>query len=171
MEICSQKQRYVRQLRTSRRWFMVLIVVIGFNCCRSPLLRMGGSPLGYVSAISHRYAWAWWIQQYAQFAVNHHPASVQIRLYFSFHQFLVVGTIYLLSVLEESAISPPRQWFPAAPFRGKSSVPTERRRAGRWSGFCYRLRVGSLPLTTFAQNNGVIQMTASLHVMSGEPSR
>ncbi len=31
--------------------------------------------------------------------------------------------------------------------------------------------VGSLPLTTFAQNNGVIQMTGVAHVMSGEPSR
>ncbi|VFT06459.1 putative purine permease [Escherichia coli] len=60
---------------------LVLIVVIGFNCCRSPLLRMGGIAIGlcvgYIASLCLGHGG---FQQYAQFAVNHHPASVQIRL-------------------------------------------------------------------------------------------
>lgn len=60
---------------------LVLIVVIGFNCCRSPLLRMG---VDRHWAMCRLYRIVMpghgGFQQYAQFAVNHHPASVQIRL-------------------------------------------------------------------------------------------
>ena len=51
------------------------------------------------------------------------PHPFKYGFSFSFHQFLVVGTIYLLSGWKQSAISPPRQWFPADPFREKSISP------------------------------------------------
>lgn len=58
-----------------------LIVVIGFNRCRSPLLRMGGIAIGLcVSWRPHVMPGHGGFQQYAQFAADYHPASVQIRL-------------------------------------------------------------------------------------------
>ena len=115
--------------------------------------------MGYVSAISHRYAGHGGFQQYAQFALITIPHPFKYGFSFSFHQFLVVGTIYLLSVLEAVGDITATAMVPAAHSGGRVSVPTERRRAGRWSGFCYRLRCRVITLNHVAQNNGVIQMT------------
>ena len=71
----------------------------------------------------------------------------------------MVGTIYLLSVLEAVGdINRHGNGFPP-PHSGEEYQ--SRLKAACWQMvcFCYRLAVGSLPLTTFAQNNGVIQMT------------
>ncbi len=134
------KAAELRQLRTSRRCLLVLIVVIGFNCCRSPLLRMAGLLLP--SCRLYRVVMPGYggFQQYAQFAVNHRPSDI------CSNTGLVLASISscsarfdLLACWKPSAISPPLQWF-SPPYSGERSVLTERRRAGRWSGFRYRLR-------------------------------
>ncbi|EEW0665698.1 nucleobase:cation symporter-2 family protein [Escherichia coli] len=109
---------------------LVLIVVIGFNCCRSPLLRMGGIAIGlcvgYIASLCLGMVDFSSMRNLPLITIPH---PFKYGFSFSFHQFLVVGTIYLLSVLADGLVS------------------------------VIASAVGSLPLTTFAQNNGVIQMT------------
>ncbi|XPE65474.1 solute carrier family 23 protein [Shigella flexneri] len=137
---------------------LVLIVVIGFNCCRSPLLRMGGNNYWAMCRL-YRIVMPGHgdLSSMRNLPLITIPHPFKYGFSFSFHQFLVVGTIYLLSVLKQSAISPPRQWFPAA-HSGKEYQ--SRLKGGVLAdGLVYVIAsaVGSLPLTTFAQNNGVIE--------------
>jgi xanthine/uracil permease len=99
---------------------LVLIVVIGFNCCRSPLLRMGGIAIGYLSAISHRYAWEWWISAVCKICRSSPSHPFKYGFHFSFHHFLVVGTIYLLSVLEAVGDITATAMVSRRPIQGKS---------------------------------------------------
>ncbi|XPE23176.1 solute carrier family 23 protein [Shigella sonnei] len=139
---------------------LVLIVVIGFNCCRSPLLRMGGITIGLcVGYIAWLYLGMVDFSSMRNLPLITIPHPFKYGFGFSFHQFLVVGTIYLLSVLEAVGDITATAMVSRRPFRGRVSVPTERRRAGRWSGFCYRLRCRFITINHVAQNNGVIQMT------------
>ncbi|HDS7558989.1 TPA: xanthine/proton symporter XanQ [Escherichia coli] len=80
---------------------LVLIVVIGFNCCRSPLLRMGGIAIGlcvgYIASLCLGMVDFSSMRNLPLITIPH---PFKYGFSFSFHQFLVVGTIYLLSVLE-----------------------------------------------------------------------
>ncbi|MCG6406873.1 xanthine/proton symporter XanQ, partial [Vibrio fluvialis] len=80
---------------------LVLIVVIGFNCCRSPLLRMGGIAIGlcvgYIASLCLGMVDFSSMRNLPLITIPH---PFKYGFSFSFHQFLVVGTIYLLSALE-----------------------------------------------------------------------
>ncbi len=98
--------------------------------------------MGYVSAISHRYALGMVdFSSMRNLPLITIPHPFKYGFSFSFHQFSVVGTIYLLSVLEAVGDITATAMVSRRPIQGgRVSVPTERRRAGRRSGFCYRLR-------------------------------
>ncbi|HGX1934701.1 TPA: xanthine/proton symporter XanQ, partial [Escherichia coli] len=140
---------------------LVLIVVIGFNCCRSPLLRMGGIAIGlcvgYIASLCLGMV---------DFSSMHNlplitiPHPFKYGFSFSFHQFLVVGTIYLLSVLEAVGDITATAMVSRRPIQGEEYQ--SRLKGGVLADGLVSViasAVGSLPLTTFAQNNGVIQMT------------
>ncbi len=99
--------------------------------------------MGYVSAISHRYALGM-----VDFSSMRNLPLITIPHPFKYGFLVlasisspVVGTIYLLSVLEAVGDITATAMVSRRPIQGgRVSVPTERRRAGRWSGFCYRLR-------------------------------
>lgn len=139
---------------------LVLIVVIGFNCCRSPLLRMGGIAIGlcvgYIASLCLGMVDFSSMRNLPLITIPH---PFKYGFSFSFHQFLVVGTIICLACWKLSAISPPRQWF-RRPIQGEEYQ--SRLKGGVLADGLVSViasAVGSLPLTTFAQNNGVIQMT------------
>lgn len=103
---------------------LVLIVVIGFNCCRSPLLRMGGIAIGlcvgYIASLCLGMVDFSSMRNLPLITIPH---PFKYGFSFSFHQFLVVGTIYLLSVLEAVGDITATAMVSAAPFRGKSISP------------------------------------------------
>lgn len=80
---------------------LVLIVVIGFNCCCSLLLRMGGIAIGlcvsYIALLCLGMVDFSSMRNLLLITILH---LFKYGFSFSFYQFLVVGTIYLLSVLE-----------------------------------------------------------------------
>ena len=88
------------------------------------------------------------------------PHPFKYGFSFSFHQFLVVGTIYLLSVLEAVGDITATAMVSRRPIQGEEYQ--SRLKGGVLADGLVSViasAVGSLPLTTFAQNNGVIQMT------------
>ncbi len=103
---------------------LVLIVVIGFNCCRSPLLRMGGIAIGlcvgYIASLCLGMVDFSSMRNLPLITIPH---PFKYGFSFSFHQFWWLARFICLACWKQSAISPPRQWFPAAPFRGKSISP------------------------------------------------
>ena len=147
---------------------LVLIVVIGFNCCRNPLVRMAGIAIGmivgYITALCLGMV---------DFSTMHDlplitvPVPFKYGFTFDFGQFLLVGTIYLLSVLEAvGAIT-------ATAIVSEQAVEGDEYQTRLKGGVLadglvsvIASALGSLPLTTFSQNNGVIQMTgvASRHI-------
>ena len=83
------------------------------------------------------------------------------------HAFLVAGSIYLLSVFEAVGDLTATAMVSGQPYEGETFQ--QRLRGGVFADGLVSVvatALGSLPLTTFAQNNGVIQMTgvASRHV-------
>lgn len=147
---------------------LVLLVVIAFNCMRSPLLRMSGIAVGllvgYVAALCLGMV---------DFSAMHNlpfitiPQPFKYGFSFNFHHFLVVGTIYLLSVLEAVGDITATAMVSQRPIEGEEYQ--SRLKGGVLADGLVSVissSLGSLPLTTFAQNNGVIQMTgvASRHV-------
>lgn len=104
---------------------LVLIVVIGFNCCRSPLLRMGVDRHWAMCRL-YRIVMPGMVDfsSMRNLPLITIPHPFKYGFSFSFHQFTVVGTVICLACWKLSAISPPRQWFPADPFRRRVSVPT-----------------------------------------------
>ena len=140
---------------------LVLIVVIGFNCCRSPLLRMGGIAIGlfvgYVVSLCLGMVDFSTLQNLPLITI---PTPFKYGFHFSFHHFLVVGTIYLLSVLEAVGDITATAMVSNRPIQGDEYQ--SRLKGGVLADGLVSViasAVGSLPLTTFAQNNGVIQMT------------
>ncbi|ADO48441.1 nucleobase:cation symporter-2 family protein [[Enterobacter] lignolyticus] len=147
---------------------LVLIVVIGFNCCRNPLLRMGGIAIGlmvgYITALFLGMVDFSKLQNVPLVTI---PAPFKYGFSFSFHNFLVVGTIYLLSVLESVGNITATAMVSNRPIEGEEYQ--SRLKGGVLADGIVSViasALGSLPLTNFAQNNGVIQMTgvASRHV-------
>ncbi|HEI9845881.1 TPA: purine permease [Morganella morganii] len=147
---------------------LVLLVVIGFNCCKSPLLRMGGIAIGLiVGYICALFLGMVDFSQMSKAAFITIPVPFKYGFSFNFAHFLVVAIIYLLSVLEAvgdltatALVSGQKIQGPEFQSRLKGGVMAD----GLVSVAASTM--SSLPLTTFAQNNGVIQMTgvASRHV-------
>ncbi|MCE0826223.1 purine permease [Buttiauxella sp. A2-C2_NF] len=147
---------------------LVLLVVIGFNCCRSPLLRMGGIAVGltvgYVAALFLGMVDFSSLRNLPLITI---PVPFKYGFSFEFQHFLVVGTIYLLSVLEAVGDITATAMVSNRPIKGEEFQA--RLKGGVMADGLVSViasALGSLPLTTFAQNNGVIQMTgvASRHV-------
>lgn len=147
---------------------LVLLVVIGFNCAQNALLRMGGVAIG----ITTGYVVAWYLGM-VDFSVMQDlpiitvPIPFKYGFSFDFQAFLVAGTIYLLSVLEAVGSITATAMVSNQPIQGEEY--TSRLRGGMLTDGLVSViatMLGSLPLTTFSQNNGVIQMTgvASRHV-------
>ena len=142
---------------------LVLIVVIGFNCCSSPLLRMGGIAIGlcvgYIASLCLGMVDFSSVRNLPLITIPH---PFKYGFSFSFHQFLVVGTIYLLSVLEAVGDITATAMVSRRPIQGEEYQ--SRLKGGVLADGLVSViasAVGSLPLTTFAQNNGVIQMSIS----------
>ncbi|WP_446892024.1 solute carrier family 23 protein [Aeromonas veronii] len=138
------------------------------TAARSPLLRMSGIAIGLMVG----YAVALMLGMVDFSALENLPLITvpipfKYGFSFDFHAFMLAGTIYLLSVLEAvgditatAMVSHRDIQGPEFQKRLSGGVLAD----GLVSVIASAL--GSLPLTTFAQNNGVIQMTgvASRHV-------
>ncbi|MDO5357207.1 MAG: nucleobase:cation symporter-2 family protein [Conchiformibius sp.] len=146
----------------------VLVIVLVFNCLRNPFLRMSGIAVGLVAG----YIAAWVmgmvdfspLQNAPVFTV---PVPFKYGFAFDWGAFLVAATIYLLSVFEAVGDLTATAMVSAQPYEGDEFQ--RRLRGGVFADGLVSViatALGSLPLTTFAQNNGVIQMTgvASRHV-------
>lgn len=134
---------------------LVLIVVIGFNCCRSPLLRMGGIAIGlcvgYIASLCLGMVDFSSMRNLPLITIPH---PFKYGFSFSFHQFLVVGTIYLLSVLEAVGDITATAMVSRRPIQGEEYQ--SRLKGGVLADGLVSViasAVGSLPLTTFAQND------------------
>ena len=147
---------------------LVLIVVIGFNCCRNPLVRMAGIAVGlivgYITALCLGMVDFSTMRDLPLITV---PVPFKYGFTFDFGQFLLVGTIYLLSVLEAVGAITATAIVSEQPVEG-DEYQTRLKGGVLADGLVSVIAsaLGSLPLTTFSQNNGVIQMTgvASRHV-------
>lgn len=147
---------------------LVLIVVIGFNCCRNPLVRMAGIAVGlivgYITALCLGMVDFSTMRDLPLITI---PVPFKYGFTFDFGQFLLVGTIYLLSVLEAVGAITATAIVSEQPVEGDEYQ--SRLKGGVLADGLVSViasALGSLPLTTFSQNNGVIQMTgvASRHV-------
>jgi len=146
----------------------VLLVVLVFNCMKNPLLRMSGIAVGmvagYIAAL---------VMGMVDFSVLQNlPAftlPVPFKYGFEFHwtAFFVAGLVYLLSIFEAVGDLTATAMVSGEDYEGEAF--RQRLRGGVLADGLVSViatALGSLPLTTFAQNNGVIQMTgvASRHV-------
>ena len=146
----------------------VLAVVLLFNCLKNPLLRMSGIAVGMVAG----YLAALYLGM-VDFSVLRGlpPVTVPQPFKYGFDfrpvPFLVAALVYLLSIFEAVG-----DLTATAMVSGEAYEGAEFRKRLRGGVLADGLvsviatALGSLPLTTFAQNNGVIQMTgvASRHV-------
>lgn len=147
---------------------LVLLIVLFFNCLKNPLLRMSGIAVGLIAG----YVVALLMGKVDFSALKDLPVMtvpVPFKYGFAFdgHAFLVAGAIYLLSVFEAVGDLTATAMVSGQPIEGEDY--TARLRGGVLADGLVSViatALGSLPLTTFAQNNGVIQMTgvASRHV-------
>lgn len=146
----------------------VLVVVLLFNCMRNPLLRMSGIAVGliagYIAALAMGMVDFSALDNTPLITV---PTPFKYGFAFDWSAFLVAGTIYLLSVFEAVGDLTATAMVSAEDYQGETFQ--QRLRGGVFADGLVSViatSLGSLPLTTFAQNNGVIQMTgvASRHV-------
>lgn len=146
----------------------VLVVVLAFNCMKHPLLRMSGVAVGliagYVVALGLGMVDFTPLQNAPVMTM---PTPFKYGFNFDFSAFLVAGVIYLLSVFEAVGDLTATAMVSGQKYEGNEFQ--QRLRGGVFADGLVSViatALGSLPLTTFAQNNGVIQMTgvASRHV-------
>lgn len=146
----------------------VLVIVLLFNCLRNPLLRMSGIAVGliagYLAALAMGMVNFSPLKDAPVFTM---PSLFKYGFAFDWSAFLVAGTIYLLSVFEAVGDLTATAMVSAQDYEGDEFQ--KRLRGGVFADGLVSViatAVGSLPLTTFAQNNGVIQMTgvASRHI-------
>jgi xanthine permease XanP/xanthine permease XanQ len=147
---------------------LVVVVVIAVNSSKRPMLRMSGIVIGmlagYIAALMLgvvNFSSMWGAPLVTI------PVPFKFGFTFDFHAFLVAGVIYLLSVLEAVGDITATAIVSHCPIKGEKF--TSRLSGGVLADGLVSViacAMGSLPLTTFAQNNGVIQMTgvASRHV-------
>ena len=140
---------------------LVLIVVIGFNCCRSPLLRMGGIAIGlcvgYIASLCLGMVDFSSLRNLPLITIPH---PFKYGFSFSFHQFLVVGTIYLLSVLEAVGDITATAMVSRRPIQGEEYQSRLKGGvlANGLNSFVSAV-FNTFPNSCFGQNNGVIQLT------------
>ncbi len=146
----------------------VLLIVLLFNCMRNPFLRMSGIAVGlvagYVVALSMGIVDFSVLNNTPVFTI---PIPFKYGFNFDFSAFLVAGTIYVLSVFEAVGDLTATAMVSGQDYEGDEFQ--QRLRGGVLADGLVSViatALGSLPLTTFAQNNGVIQMTgvASRHI-------
>ena len=146
----------------------VLVVVLLFNCMRNPFLRMSGIAVGliagYIGALLMGMVDFSALKDVPLVTV---PTPFKFGFAFDWTAFVVAGTIYLLSVFEAVGDLTATAMVSGQPYEGDEFG--RRLRGGVFADGLVSViatALGSLPLTTFAQNNGVIQMTgvASRHV-------
>ncbi|BEV71561.1 nucleobase:cation symporter-2 family protein [Paludibacterium sp. THUN1379] len=147
---------------------LVVVVVIAVNSSKRPMLRMSGIVVGmmtgYVAALALGLVDFSAMMNKPLITV---PVPFRFGFHFDFHAFLVAGVIYLLSVLEAVGDITATAIVSHCPINDDNF--TRRLSGGVLADGLVSViasALGSLPLTTFAQNNGVIQMTgvASRHV-------
>ena len=146
----------------------VLAVVLVFNCLKNPLLRMSGIAVGMIAG----YAAALYLGMVDFSVLDKLPAvtlPVPFKYGFDFQPapFLVAALVYLLSIFEAVGDLTATAMVSGEDYEGEAF--RSRLRGGVLADGLVSViatALGSLPLTTFAQNNGVIQMTgvASRHV-------
>ncbi|QPT39258.1 Xanthine permease XanQ [Oligella ureolytica] len=147
---------------------LVLVIILVFNCFKNPLLRMGGIAIGLVVG----YIVALFMGK-VDFSALHNLPIITVPVLFKYgfdfqwHAFFIAGTIYLLSVFEAVGDLTATALVSNQPIKGETF--DKRLRGGVMADGLVSViatALGSLPLTTFAQNNGVIQMTgvASRHI-------
>lgn len=147
---------------------LVLFIVLLFNCFKNPWWRMAGIAVGLTTG----YFIALFMG-IVDFSNLHNlplitiPIPFKYGFAFDWHAFMVAGTIYLLSVFEAVGDLTATAMISNQPVDGQAY--TSRLRGGVMADGLVSVIatvLGSLPLTTFAQNNGVIQMTgvASRHI-------
>ncbi|MBA5839258.1 xanthine permease XanP, partial [Morganella morganii] len=140
---------------------LVLLVVIGFNCCKSPLLRMGGIAIGLiVGYICALFLGMVDFSQMSKAAFITIPVPFKYGFSFNFAHFLVVAIIYLLSVLEAvgyltatALVSGQKIQHQKLQYRLKGGLMADGLVSSAPS------TMGSLSLTTFAHINDVILIT------------
>ena len=147
---------------------LVLIVVLIFNCMRNPFLRMSGIAVGliagYIVALTLGMVDFSPLKDVDFFTI---PMPFKYGFAFDWSAFWVAAIIYLLSVFEAVGDLTATAMVSGQPYEGEAF--RQRLRGGVFADGLVSViatALGSLPLTTFAQNNGVIQMTgvASRHV-------
>ena len=146
----------------------VLVVVLLFNCMRNPFLRMSGIAVGLVAGYLAALAMGM-----VDFSPLHNtplftvPVPFKYGFAFDWSAFWVAAVIYLLSVFEAVGDLTATAMVSGQSYEGDAFQ--SRLRGGVFTDGLVSViatALGSLPLTTFAQNNGVIQMTgvASRHI-------
>ena len=147
---------------------LVLVVVLIFNCMRNPFLRMSGIAVGliagYIVALCLGMVDFSPLKDVDIFTI---PVPFKYGFAFDWSAFWVAAIIYLLSVFEAVGDLTATAMVSGQPYEGEEF--RQRLRGGVFADGLVSViatALGSLPLTTFAQNNGVIQMTgvASRHV-------
>ncbi|MDB1144885.1 MAG: solute carrier family 23 protein [Alcaligenaceae bacterium] len=147
---------------------LVLATVIFFNCMKSEYLRMSGIAIGltvgYIVSLALGKVDFSPLQGLPLVTI---PTPFKYGFSFDFGSFFVTGIIFLLSVLEAVGDLTATAIVSGQPTEGKEFEA--RLRGGVLADGVVSViacALGSLPLTTFSQNNGVIQMTgvASRHI-------
>lgn len=146
----------------------VLLIVLLFNCMRNPLMRMCGVAVGLL--VGYLLALYWGKVDFSALRglpLVTVPVPFKYGFAFDSHAFIVAGAIYLLSVFEAVGDLTATAMVSGQPIEGDDYL--RRLRGGVLADGLVSViatALGSLPLTTFAQNNGVIQMTgvAARHV-------
>jgi xanthine permease XanP len=140
---------------------LVLVVILGFNCCRSPRLRM----LSVVLGLAAGYAAASLLGLVDLGAMRsaplfNLPVPFRFGLSFDVSSFLPFLFMYLITVMESIGDLTATSALTAQPISGP--LYFKRLEGGLLAdgvnslvGAC----LNSFPSTTFAQNNGVIQLT------------
>lgn len=146
----------------------VLVVVLLFNCTRNPFVRMSGIAVGliagYLVALALGMVDFSPLKDTPTFTL---PLLFKYGFNFDWSAFWVAAIIYLLSVFEAVGDLTATAMVSGQDYEGEGF--RQRLRGGVFADGLVSViatALGSLPLTTFAQNNGVIQMTgvASRHV-------
>ena len=147
---------------------LVLFIVLLFNCARNPFIRMSGIAVGLIVG----YIVAFFLGMVDFSALKDAPLfTIPLPFKYGFNfdwsAFWVAAVIYLLSVFEAVGDLTATAMVSGQDFEGEEY--RLRLRGGVFADGLVSViatALGSLPLTTFAQNNGVIQMTgvASRHV-------
>ncbi len=147
---------------------MVLVVIIGLNLSRRPWVRLSAVMIGLL--VGSLVAWSCGLlkpQALPDLPLISVPLPFRFGFAFDWSAFLPVALIYLISTLETTGDLTANCLISRQPIEGPSYL--RRLRGGvLGDGVACLLAAtfNTFPSTTFAQNNGVIQLTgvASRHV-------